>query len=170
MSPVRTRLAVPGDAPRCADIVFSSLREHGITPDPEGADRDVRAFGAREGRFRDLVAEMATDDAGAASRSAKASLDGPAWVVGIACLEPWDDGGWISKVFVAKEARGLGIGRALLERILAEARAQGMQRLGLTTRSVFSAAIRLYERFGFVRSADPPQRGIGSDLSYELVL
>ena len=113
---------------------------------------------------------MATEGARAEPRLAIASMDGPASVMGIACLEPWDEGGWISKIFVAKEARGLGIGRALLERISAEARAQGMQRLGLTTRSVFRAAIRLYETFGFVRGADPPQRGIGSDLSYQLVL
>jgi putative acetyltransferase len=149
---VRVVAASPSHAPRCAEIVFAALREHGIEPEPEGADRDVFAVGARPGRFRDFVAE-----------------DGDR-VVGMASLEPWDAGGWISKIFVAKESRGRGVGKALLEALVHEARAQGMHHLGLTTRSVFTSAIRLYETFGFVRVDDPPQRGIGVDFAYRLDL
>jgi len=152
---VRVRRAAPGDAPRCAEIVFSALEEHGIPPDPEGLDRDVFAFGSREGRFRDLVA----------------AFEGR--IVGVVCLEPWDDKGWLSKLFVAREARGHGVGRTLLVAALEEARAQGMREVGLTTRAVFRSAIRLYEGFGFARVTDPsdaPSRAHGRDVVYRLAL
>jgi putative acetyltransferase len=149
---VRVFRALPSHAARCAEIVFAGLREHGIEPEPDGADRDVFAVGTRPGRFRDFVAQEGD------------------MVVGMASLEPWDSGGWISKIFVAREARGRGVGKALLEALVHEARAQGMHHLGLTTRSVFTSAIRLYEAFGFVRGDDPPQRGIGVDLAYRLDL
>lgn len=142
------RRAVPEDAPRCAAIVFGALEEHGIVPDPEGLDRDVFAVGTRDGRFRDLVATSGGR------------------VVGVACLEPWDDKGWLSKLFVDPDARGRGVGRLLLQAVVDEARAQGMREIGLTTRTVFESAIRLYETFGFVRVADPPQRGVGRDVAY----
>lgn len=132
---VHVRRARPTDAQACAEIVFASLREHGITPEPEGLDRDVFGFGTREGRFRDFVAELEGE------------------TIGIACLEPWNDGGWISKVFVAAEARGHGAGRALLAATVEEAQSLGMTHLGLSTRRVFARAICLYESFGFVRTS-----------------
>lgn len=47
---------------------------------------------------------------------------------------------------------GKGVGAAMLEHILATARARGLQRLSLETGSApaFEAAIRLYTRYGFV--------------------
>ncbi len=146
------RRASEGDAPRCAAIVFAALEEHGIVPEPEGLDRDVFAFGARGGRFRDLVAVSGGR------------------IVGIACLEPWDDKGWLSKLFVDPEARGRGVGRLLLGAIVDEARAQGMTEIGLTTRAVFASAIRLYEAFGFERAAAPARPGVRQDLAFRFVL
>lgn len=61
--------------------------------------------------------------------------------------------GEIKSMRVADGHRGLGLGRAMLEHILAEARARRYTRLSLETGSSaeFDAAIRLYERAGFVR-------------------
>lgn len=59
--------------------------------------------------------------------------------------------GEIKSMRTADEALGRGIGKALLEHIVAAAKAQGMSRLSLETGSTeqFSAALRLYERAGF---------------------
>lgn len=141
---IAIRRASPLDTEAAVRIVLSALVEHGITPEPEGRDRGVFGFGRRGGRFRDLVA-----------------MEGET-MLGLAALEPWDDVGFVSKLFARPEARGRGVGWALLDATAEEARALGMTGLALTTRPVFRAAITLYERYGFVR--DPSHEG--GDLLY----
>ena len=51
---------------------------------------------------------------------------------------------------VVREHRGRGVGAALLTSALAAAREAGLTRVELTVREDNAAAIRLYERFGFV--------------------
>jgi GNAT superfamily N-acetyltransferase len=55
----------------------------------------------------------------------------------------------MAKMAVTASAQGLGIGRLLLERAIAEARAAGATRLFLETNSALTPAIRLYESVGF---------------------
>jgi putative acetyltransferase len=57
--------------------------------------------------------------------------------------------GEVKRMFVKPEARGLGVGGAILERIEALARQQGLSRVVLETGSNFDAAKRVYERSGF---------------------
>jgi GNAT superfamily N-acetyltransferase len=52
-------------------------------------------------------------------------------------------------MYVAADVRGQGIGRALLDRLEAEARALGLARLVLETGTRQSAALALYRRAGF---------------------
>lgn len=52
-------------------------------------------------------------------------------------------------MYVAPEAAGQGVGRALLEALVAHARAEGVQRLVLTVTDGNAHAQRLYERAGF---------------------
>ena len=52
---------------------------------------------------------------------------------------------------VAPEARGLGVGKALLGECVRRARAAGHAYLGLHTEDVMAVALRMYERAGFVR-------------------
>ena len=54
-------------------------------------------------------------------------------------------------VAVAPSARSLGIARALVNECVRRARAAGATSLGLHTSKSMSAAMRLYERMGFVR-------------------
>lgn len=153
------RRATPADVDACVALVFAALREHGVEPEPEGADADVFGLGSRGGRTVDLVAER---PGGA--------------IVGVACLEPWGSGGWISKLFVAPEARGEGLGRALLERLLDVARRERLTVVGLRTRTVFASAVRLYEAAGFTRADEGEhgealeQRGVGEDRLYTLLV
>lgn len=57
----------------------------------------------------------------------------------------------LSTLFVAPRARGLGLGRALLEARERSARAQGFTVLRLDVRSTLTHAIRLHESCGFRR-------------------
>lgn len=55
----------------------------------------------------------------------------------------------MKRMFVPVAFRGLGIGRALAERVIAEARSAGYARMRLDTSKHQIEAMRLYESFGF---------------------
>lgn len=77
-------------------------------------------------------------------------------LLGVGALKALDAAeGEIKSMRTAPHATGRGVGRALLEAIVAEARQRGYHRLNLETGSTgaFAAALRLYERAGFVPSA-----------------
>jgi len=60
--------------------------------------------------------------------------------------------GHVIGMMVRSDAQGLGVGRALLEACLAEARAaRGLVMLTLTVTSGNASAVHLYERAGFTR-------------------
>ena len=67
--------------------------------------------------------------------SARAAYAGVAW----------------ESVYVDPEAQGQGIGRRLLEHLIAEARRRGYARLSLETGSgpAFEPALELYRKYGF---------------------
>ncbi|MFJ3049766.1 GNAT family N-acetyltransferase [Pseudomonas nitroreducens] len=54
---------------------------------------------------------------------------------------------------ISRQARGQGVGGALLERCEQQAQARGCQRLRLEVRTDNASAIGLYERSGYVRFA-----------------
>lgn len=54
-------------------------------------------------------------------------------------------------ITVRKEAWGRGVGTALMERLIAHAREQEIEIVELQVRSDNARAIRLYEKFGFVK-------------------
>lgn len=58
---------------------------------------------------------------------------------------------WLADVFILPEFRGRGLGRWLVETILAHPDLQGLRRWSLATRDAHS----LYARYGFVRLANP---------------
>jgi len=67
-------------------------------------------------------------------------------------------------LYVEAQARGLGVGRRLVETCVARARALGYQRLDLWTVSVLAAARRLYEQAGFTLTHEAPGRQFGHEL------
>jgi putative acetyltransferase len=74
-------------------------------------------------------------------------------LVGVGALkELAPDHGEIKSMRTAPTALGRGVGRALLNQLIAEARNRGYSRLSLETGSTesFAAALRLYESQGFL--------------------
>ncbi|KAF0675507.1 GNAT family N-acetyltransferase [Profundibacterium mesophilum] len=69
---------------------------------------------------------------------------------GLPEADPRMQGAEIKAMFTAPEARGSGVGAALLARLEAEALARGHRWLGLETGDALGPAIRLYERAGFI--------------------
>jgi putative acetyltransferase len=71
-------------------------------------------------------------------------------IIGCAGLRPMGDRrAELCKMYLAKEARGRGLGRQLLENALAAARSAGFREVWAETNSVLTSAIRLYKRYGF---------------------
>jgi putative acetyltransferase len=90
--------------------------------------------------------------------------DGAA-VLGVAAIKELDAGhAEIKSMHTATEARGRGVGRALLGHLLDTARARGYRRVSLETGTTpgFAAARALYESAGFTPTgpfADYPRTG-----------
>ena len=64
---------------------------------------------------------------------------------------PLDGGCEIKRLFVRPEARGTGVGRALLDRLIETARSRGYRELWLDTLPTMHAAQQLYRRHGFMQ-------------------
>lgn len=87
--------------------------------------------------------------------------------VGVVALKPVDDTtAEVKRMFVRPAARGLGIGRALLERLLADARDLGYRVARLETLRFMTEAQALYRSLGFAdsepfESSEAAEAGVG---------
>ncbi|MFO1207657.1 MAG: GNAT family N-acetyltransferase [Amaricoccus sp.] len=85
-----------------------------------------------------------------------ARLDGAP--VGVVMLKPYSPGVCeLNRMYVADAARGCGVGRALCEALLAEARALGYREVRLDALNERVEALPLYYRLGFAPDPDPPE-------------
>jgi len=87
-------------------------------------------------------------------------------IVGSVFLMRGDDAGTgkLRLLYVEPEARGLGIGAALVDACVSTARQMGYRRLTLWTNDVLVAARRLYETAGFALISEQPHVSFGKSL------
>jgi ribosomal protein S18 acetylase RimI-like enzyme len=128
---MRLRPATRSDVPRLTELVDSAYGHYverlGGPPGPMTEDYD------------DVVRNL---DVIVAERDGR--------IVGLLALRTDADGFAIHNVAVDPGHQGLGIGRALLERGEAEARAAGFDSVYLYTHELMTENLPLYERIGYV--------------------
>lgn len=132
----RLREATTDDARAIRAVVVAVMDEYGLSSDLEGNDADLRdfvtAYRERGGAFRVVT-----------------STEGD--IVGCGGLYPIDERqAEIRRMYLLPRARGLGIGRKLLEELISLAKERRFERVVLETASVLKEAISLYRNRGFV--------------------
>lgn len=135
-SPVVFRPATNADCPLAARIISEVLAEYGLVAFSQGQDTDLL----------DLDANYVA--LGGAFEIIESPDGAPLGMVGWRLAA--DGSCELKKLYLLPAARGRGVGRAALARVVDRARAAGCAAVLLETASVLREAIALYERAGFV--------------------
>jgi molybdate transport system substrate-binding protein len=149
------RRATAADTTAARELVFGVLAEYGMSPEPSGTDADLMDLHAgffADGGLFDVAIGPQGD------------------VVACCGMKILREGRVeLRKMYVRKDLRGQGLGRRLLDRALAWARARGHPRVELESASVLKEAIALYEKAGFTPRPGKPDT-CRCDRAYVLAL
>jgi len=138
---LRIEKAVPADIDSIHHLLAEQFDEHDIHTSPEELRHAIAAVLQNEELGLFLVACDSGEIVGLAALAF-------AWT-----LEHSGKSVWLDELYVVPERRGQGIGRALLARVIVEARALGCKAIDLEVEEAHRRAERLYEREGFRRLA-----------------
>jgi GNAT superfamily N-acetyltransferase len=133
--------AIPTDIDAIHRLLVDQFDEHDIPMSQEMLRQAIAEIFHKEGLGLFLVARDGGEVIGLAALSF-------AWT-----LEYAGKTAWLDELYVVPERRGQGIGRALLEQVIGEARALGCKAIDLEVDKAHYRAERLYEREGFRRLA-----------------
>ncbi len=136
-------------------LVSEVLKEYGLESDPQSTDADLAdiesSYLASGGWFQVVVGPHGA-------------------IVGSVGLFPeGSESCELRKMYLLPQARGVGLGRELLESALEQARLLGFQRVILETAKVLKDAIAMYEGYGF-EPYRPEHLSSRCDGAYELWL
>jgi ribosomal protein S18 acetylase RimI-like enzyme len=141
---ITIRGCVPAEYVVAGELVVEAYRTLGDTGD-EFYEQELRDIAGRAATSDVLVAEAAGRIVGCVT-----------FVDGLNPLSQVEDpdAATIRMLGVAREARGRGVGEALVRVCIDRARSSGRRRMRLHTRKSMASAHRLYERLGFRRDPD----------------
>ncbi len=149
---IQIRKARPEDNDEVTAFAFEIMRSLGIEPDPENIDYALATFGKeREIHSSDFVAVYGELLVG--SVIMKTITPSIAEMTGF---------------YVRTDFQGQGVGRKLIKTALSTAIETGYEQVVLTTNRNMTAAISLYESFGWVKQHLKPDNG--ADYLYSLSL
>ncbi len=116
-----------------------------------------------EGLVAEILAAFVRNFDESRERAWIAEMDGK--IVGSVFLVRQDDAvAKLRLLYVEPAARGLGLGRRLVDEVIAFARGKGYSTLTLWTNDVLASARRIYEAAGFRLVSQGRQRNFGKDL------
>jgi GNAT superfamily N-acetyltransferase len=146
---IQIRAATPDDTESIASVLYQSFIEYKSSYTEEG-------FAATTPTGEHLKERLS---------------EGPVWVatldetiISTVGAVPKADSLYIRGMAALPAALGQGIGELLLKHVETFARAQGFERLSLSTTPFLDRAIKLYERAGFLRTNDGPHDLFGTPL------
>ena len=155
LSHLTIRSATNDDRERVTELVFGVLREFGLEADPKTTDADLYDI---EGNYlrRGGLFEVIEDE--------------QAELLGSFGLYPLNKTTCeLRKMYFVSSARGLGLGKYVLQRMITRARELGFKEIVLETSSKLIAANRLYTKFGFM-PVDSDHLAARADQAYKLEL
>lgn len=125
------------------------------------------------GEFEALIARIYSDYAGAPESPPKdlwvADRDGAiAGSIFVMPSEGLTGSAQLRMLYVEPEARGLGIGKTLVEQAVSFARQSGYERMRLWTHTIQDSARKLYAAAGFTVAETRPHHQFGKDLVAEI--
>jgi ribosomal protein S18 acetylase RimI-like enzyme len=178
------RDARDGEFPEIGELRVAAYVADGFLRPDSGYAPHLRALGA-DGSGHVLVAltgGAGSGEANPAGASPGAGADVAAGrIIGTVMLQPWPDGGEVVKapgeaevraLAVAPDARGAGVGRALVAAVIERASHQNVRHLVLLSQAEMKPAHHLYEDAGFIRLPErdwEPEPGV-TLLAYGKVL
>jgi ribosomal protein S18 acetylase RimI-like enzyme len=136
------RQLVPSDAPVYRALRLRALREHAEAFSSSHSDDEMLPLSATEKRLQPGDGQRFWGAFDGERLCAMVGLEREA-------RTKTRHKGKVVGMYVAPEAAGRGVGRALLDRLLAEARLSGIELLVLTVTDGNKPATRLYQRAGF---------------------
>ena len=130
LSHLSIRSASNRDGERIAELVFNVLAEYGLSPDPETTDADLKDIETnylQRGGLFEVVEDEENN------------------LLGSFGIYPIDrETCELRKMYLIPRARGLGLGKYVLQRTIEQAKNLGFKQVVLETSSKLIAANRLY--------------------------